>query len=607
MPLRVTRRPYTTCPFRYSLTVAGVSTSEGDVSDAQCADLNGTFDLDFKSCISRGRTLVWETECEPSSGNCPTCNVTFSVALPEITMTCPVLGVVTYPTHTYRPSFLASRNLCDCDYLDSVQGPFDCTGVFCKGYVGITVGCGVPSQLRITLNEPNNGGIGAIYYSRAGSTCANPGTFDYGFTVVPDIQPPCDSEPVGGWPATLDVASVGGGGATGPETNDRTRGKYRVEYDTIDEEWTLHSFERVAHPRWTLIDADPCDGNEKILTLEPAGNVANGCFVAPATVTITRACAPERAAREHKRSTITGQLKRPCGCACDDEVDDRRHTCQAKCEDITTAGCETWGADQIACKFPASSDCCTYCPEDTAPCAYEALTTCDLSYNGIPIMAKTVTLRHKCYFKDSFDWMAVGPSPNPEDGGLGAQPVCATCADTCLTGCSWDAWQTASCTENPYCASPEYAAIVASRTGKCLRLTWGSNTSGHTDPPGYSLGGLIDVFTPSSQSSQNGVDFATGFTSPSGWTLAGHPFSPAPNDAFGCGNLKAYTPNTAEWIAWSNDNLHPFGGWLAGHSNGWPHYGSITPWAASPIVIESNTFAPNDGTITILAEWIDCP
>jgi hypothetical protein len=68
------------------------------------------------------------------------------------------------------------------------------------------------------------------------------------------------------------------------------------------------------------------------------------------------------------------------------------------------------------------------------------------------IAAKQVTLRRKCYFEDGCEFVAAGPesstggSPVMDvDGFPGAQPVCSSCADLCLTGCTWDAWTVAAC------------------------------------------------------------------------------------------------------------------------------------------------------------------
>ena len=450
MPLRISRRPFTACPYTWSLTVAGIDTGVGSVSEAQCADLNGSYDLTYRPCLSTGAILVWETGCEASF-------VDNGCALYEAT----IAGITGFPcADTYNGTFLFRGfvepwlGYIDCVYKSNpslsdlvTDASTDCT---CTAPGATAPAWIFPATFAQPHLFPNHSGLtvsstltiydfAPAYYQRAGGDLGAPATVEFTLARVN-----CGS----GWPETITAIRLDDTNI-GPLPNDRTRGKFRLEYDIATEAFTLHSFERVQFPKWRLVDSDPCTGDTKELTLvDPPDGTHNGCYNAPSTVTLTRACSPARNARDHKRNKQTGQLKRPCGCACDDEVDDRRSGCP-KCESTATEGCETYDEQDIACKYPKSADCCDYCPEDTAPCAYEALTTCDLSYNGIPIMAKTVTLRHKCYFEDTCDWVAVGPSPNPEDGGLGAQPVCATCSDTCLTGCSWSSWQTATCPDEP--------------------------------------------------------------------------------------------------------------------------------------------------------------
>jgi hypothetical protein len=72
------------------------------------------------------------------------------------------------------------------------------------------------------------------------------------------------------------------------------------------------------------------------------------------------------------------------------------------------------------------------------------------------IAAKQVTLRRKCYFENGCEFVAAGPESSTggspvmdTDGFPGAQPVCSSCADLCLTGCTWDAWTVAECPVDP--------------------------------------------------------------------------------------------------------------------------------------------------------------
>ena len=65
MPNRIGRRPYTDCPYRWSLTVAGVEGAVAPITEGGCVVLNGTFLLDFKACVSKTNLLIWEDECLP--------------------------------------------------------------------------------------------------------------------------------------------------------------------------------------------------------------------------------------------------------------------------------------------------------------------------------------------------------------------------------------------------------------------------------------------------------------------------------------------------------------------------------------------------------------
>jgi hypothetical protein len=71
--LKITRRPYTACAYRWALSTSGISVGEGDCSDEQCEELNGDFELDFSACASKAGKLVWAGDCEGDSdlaGDC---------------------------------------------------------------------------------------------------------------------------------------------------------------------------------------------------------------------------------------------------------------------------------------------------------------------------------------------------------------------------------------------------------------------------------------------------------------------------------------------------------------------------------------------------------
>jgi hypothetical protein len=251
---------------------------------------------------------------------------------------------------------------------------------------------------------------------------------------------------------------VASDGTTGPATGDRIRSKWHLSYNIADELWTLRSFNRIDYPIYTLSDSDPCDGDSKTLVAIDKGSAADGCGVYPAEVTITRECSPEREANsglleDRKFNGVTGKKKRQCAaCDCQDEVNDPRYGCGTKCTDTSTPGCEDYTDEEAPCLYPKTTVCCDYCEGQDQPCAYIAEFECDITnpdaiVAGYTVLAaRQVTLRQECPFDDTCDWVAVGPSPNPEDGGVGSQPVCATCSGTCPeTGCTWQSWSVGAC------------------------------------------------------------------------------------------------------------------------------------------------------------------
>jgi hypothetical protein len=265
------------------------------------------------------------------------------------------------------------------------------------------------------------------------------------------------------WPASITASPTTIGGDTGPETNDRIRSKWHLEYDIEAQLWTLRSFNRIDYPIYTLSDADPCTGYTKTLLLADKGSAADGCGVAPSEVTITRVCPPDRVGKsalleDRKPNGATGKTKRQCGCDCQDEVDDRRHTCATKCTSTEDEGCGNINPapDDITCRYPEAINCCENTAGKDVPCAYTVEFECDLFFDiedvRHKIAAKQVVMRRKCYFEDGCEFVAAGPesatggSPVMDtDGYPGAQPVCSSCADLCLTGCTWDAWTVAAC------------------------------------------------------------------------------------------------------------------------------------------------------------------
>lgn len=476
--LKITRRPYTSCPYLWELEVAGISVGEGECSEAQCEELNGTHLLTYRPCASKGQKLVWETDCEPSCGSTPrTCGESrYSLTVSGVTGP----GDIPLVNGTFVLSAeLPLRPRCHtepvignvCVYRSSEQM------TSCDGTVGPVWYLG---QELTRFGQPGGwyliAGIGAgiggisgggsqdtIYILVSGERCfLGDLSFDFGSTGCVGST---------GWPATITLTDNGGDDCvTGPEVGDATRGKFRLEYDIPTETFTLHSFERVLYPKWTLVDSDPCTGFTKTLLLTDKGDSADGCGVAPAEMTITRVCPPDRVGKsalleDRKPNGATGKRKRQCGCDCLDEVDDRRFDCATKCESAATEGCENIdpSPDDITCRYPEAINCCATTAGKDVPCAYTVEFECDLFFDDgesvrHKIAAKQVVLRRECYFEDPCLFVAAGPesstggSPVMDvDGFPGAQPVCASCADPCLTGCTWSAWTVAECPTSGSC------------------------------------------------------------------------------------------------------------------------------------------------------------
>lgn len=465
----ISRRPYTDCPFTWSMSIADVSGGEGTVSEAACDDINGDFVLEFKACDSRGGRLVWASTCIAPGSRCgggggesDCCDTCYTLEIPAWDIDNGDGVIHSIPEQEVELPYFRSF------FTPTPNG----AAQTCEWSSGIPA---EPCGIQAILYQANGGAWGDLVVFFTPCFPGYPIHYDLAIGVTGQacetqtytLRP--DQVPNASYPPTINVVAgtecqsssrlpdSSSGSTTdepcGPEANDRNRSKWTLFWDIADTKWILESFNRLEYPRYSLIDATPCEGETKVLTLDdhPSG-AENGCNVAPATVTLTRECGPEREPREHQRSKQTGQLRRPCGCACDDEISDSRHLCHSKCASVASPGCESYSADGITCKYPKSSDCCEYCETDSAPCAYEVLFDCQLDHEGTNIAAKRVVLRHECYFNSECEWVALGPetascgtaeSPIVGEGTFGAQPVCASCTDDCQTGCSWATWVTA--------------------------------------------------------------------------------------------------------------------------------------------------------------------
>jgi hypothetical protein len=254
----------------------------------------------------------------------------------------------------------------------------------------------------------------------------------------------------------------------GPDAGDRLKATWSLEYDIQEQLWTLHSFEQIENPIYTLRDTNPCCGESKVLTrVQNIG--AQGCDISPETITISRGgdfFGGEVRRRTNIRSGCPRTTKR-AACDCQDNVIDYRAATVAKCVDITTPGCEDYG-DDVKTRFPKNqlhcpscdrnSPCDPFLPEFVAvPCSYEALfgsgiggkPPCNIIHDNTEIASGVVTMRQRCRFTNPCEWVAVGPSTEPLDGAVGHDPYCVLCAEfavgSCASNCTWEAVQAGVC------------------------------------------------------------------------------------------------------------------------------------------------------------------
>ena len=499
MPLKVIRRPYQDCAYRWALSTSGISTGEGDVSECQCSELNGSFTLDFSACASKGGKcaskggnggkLVWAGDCEVGGGGSVNDNAVCGQYRID------AAGVSGFDcAETYNGSFITEAHQvqefdgcgycvyvtrrksvsdqvvyysrCECEdaYEDEplidrgrING-YEISGSVYAFFADEAGPCFFDGQVNPYSNRLLiSGSTGAAVYRRPYGQLGTTAGDITAFTL--------ESATCGAWPATITATRLDESVecTTGPDKHDRIRSKWHLDYDIEAQLWTLRSFNHIDYPIYTLSDASPCNGDTKTLLLTSPGSAADGCGVAPGEVTITRVCPPDRAGKsalldDRKPNGATGKRKRQFGCDCLDEVDDRRHTCATKCTSTEDEGCGNIdpAPDDITCRYPEAINCCANTAGKDVPCAYTVEFECDLFFDlesvRHKIAAKQVTLRRECYFEDPCLFVAAGPesstggSPVMDvDGYPGAQPVCSSCADLCLTGCTWDAWTVAAC------------------------------------------------------------------------------------------------------------------------------------------------------------------
>lgn len=537
MTIKIGRRPYTKCPFRWRLEIDGVGTGEGSISDQQCAVLNGKHYLDFKACMSNGPLLIWESDCQDEYTNVPCTepdqckdlayrleisgfgdpssecydkyNGVFTLTGGRNGCTAPYDVFCNQPTLPY--SFwiwngcdLASiektvigekyglaqyisppDGIClNCTTIAGIEVPIWTFGLRTVGYEGfpdpdeltclathiIPHGTWALSAVDSWWSEQYSVGAGRYkmmeYVMLGDQKLGDP-------TIVLTKWAMFDGSCLSEYPDTVTMTRIypdPNDDPIGPQSNESTKGKWRLEYNIEKEEFTLHSHDHIEYPIYKRSDSEPCPWPPvaKTLTLVTSSG-DNGCAAYPAEVTIYPKCPPQRKARvledkDRKRSYARG-THRVCGCDCQDEPDDRKW----ECETNNASADEIGDFDPEECKYPISLDMCEYCEDDTAPCAYEAFFGCDISFDGEEIAAEKVTLRHKCYFEDECDWVAIGKTP---DDFLGAQPTCATCSKDsprCLSGCIWDQWEVAECPTGLRCCVNVSPPVDKT---KCIEFKW---------------------------------------------------------------------------------------------------------------------------------------
>ena len=637
MPLKVIRRPYQDCAYRWALSTSGISTGEGDCSEAQCADLNGDFLLDFSACDSKGGKLVWAGDCEGEGGDlagdcagryrldvsgvsgfdcAATYNGSFTMQAVSPQVQC---GHCLYATKRRSSGDDLLLFSCECESLGNEP-------LIEYGFVG--GGYTLPGALYFFYADDAESCIN-FYGLHSGTIYANATGFPIynktsgivpsaaiGDTVV--FTRGTDSACGHTWPDTITATCLSTGvvpSDTGPETNDRIRSKWHLDYDIEAQLWTLRSFERIDYPVYTLSDANPCDGDTKTLLLADKGSSADGCGVAPAEMTITRVCPPDRVGKsalleDRKPNGATGKRKRQCGCDCLDEVDDRRQ-CATKCTSTEDEGCGNIdpAPDDITCRYPEAINCCANTAGKDVPCAYTVEFECDLFFDiesvRHKIAAKQVVLRRECYFEDPCLFVAPGPESSTggspvmdTDGFPGAQPVCATCEDLCLTGCTWSAWTVAECPPG----SPALCPLTADKT-KCIEFRWYD-----VQTTSYTTGDVAATLAFTSETIDSTGRILWVFTSEDGeWVATIYPNTLGVPRVY-CNQAGTYCGSGS--LSWNNAP--------DGFPNTvWPSNAWMTETFYSDLVCANNSIADSgiffDGNefgsayTTLRMYWIDCP
>jgi hypothetical protein len=329
-------------------------------------------------------------------------------------------------------------------------------------------------------------------------------------------------------------------------------------------------------------------------------------------MTITRVCPADRVGKsalleDRKPNGATGKRKRQCGCDCLDEVDDRRQ-CATKCTSTEDEGCGNIdpAPDDITCRYPEAINCCANTAGKDVPCAYTVEFECDLFFDiedvRHKIAAKQVVLRRECYFEDPCLFVAPGPesstggSPVMDvDGFPGAKPVCASCSDPCLTGCTWSAWSVAACpAESALCEA------AADKT-KCLEFRW-LDVLG----TGYTTGAVASVLRFVSETVASSGLIIWEYASDDGrWLATIYPNAQV-NVNVVCGSGATCGEGVLTWL--DSPEVSPCGGWRS--QNYTQPSGASGPCQDWDIVDDGITFSNicfGCSCTTLQLYWIACP
>jgi hypothetical protein len=539
---QIQRRPYNDCSWAWGITVQGIDYGHGKVFTELCLGINGSFVLQHKPCSSTAEILVWTANCEVpgflEERDYAECGQWVIDVAGVSGFDCADSYNGHFTFKLYPPAYISSPSIepveCDvCAY--EAPSAFIDMGEFAPlvNYVDGAPVC-VPQAFMSEMEGhwlPDNNfymkGAWSFYGDRA-EECGSSHPYELRMHQGTGPWPVYERDRVklptglgdtvifhrtqagsfGSWPATITMTRVSE--YVPPEVvfietpNERTRTLWFLEYAIESATWTLSTLPVIKNVVYQLVDTEPCEGIDKILSAVASlsDSEVDICSQLPSQVRLRRLCPPDRKDEKIRRQNKrTGVLARQCGCDCQDypidyrwivsdervPVDDRLnkyrqdtffavrygfHKCTSDCGSQYCIDACTFADDEISgdpdtryprkCRFPRPQNWC--CENEDPPCAYIVF-DCALQFEGIPIGAESTVLRQICRFDDPCKWYAIGQSWQPKDGMLGSQPLCAICgADRfgtdmtnidsnasstwvtdCESGCTWLGWTEAIC------------------------------------------------------------------------------------------------------------------------------------------------------------------